>query len=206
MLLSLSTKFRRHIAIFLYGVLYSQFIMAAGDLRLRGPVYVLRESAGRVPRGGLGVLRLPEVSGGRVDAAAGVAGEAPAAGSALAAGDAMFAGANEHKGKVGKARELGGGPTQPEMQAYQSVNSNNMVDLFSGDFSYNIPLLDVGGYPVNIAYHSGISMDEDASWVGLGWNINPGSITRNMRGFDPLSWGIQPAKCKKRLGGQPSGG
>ncbi|OQP58025.1 PA14 domain-containing protein [Niastella populi] len=57
-----------------------------------------------------------------------------------------------------------------------------MVDLFTGDFSYNIPLLDVGGYPVNIAYHSGITMDEEASWVGLGWNINPGSITRNMRG------------------------
>src|SRR5436305_301115 len=47
-----------------------------------------------------------------------------------------------------------GGPTQPESQSFQSVNSNNMVDLFSGDFSYNIPLLDVGGYPVNIAYHS----------------------------------------------------
>ena len=33
-----------------------------------------------------------------------------------------------------------------------------MVDLFSGDFSYNVPLLDVGGYPVNIAYHSGVGM------------------------------------------------
>ncbi|MBO9204514.1 MULTISPECIES: PA14 domain-containing protein [Niastella] len=75
-----------------------------------------------------------------------------------------------------------GGPTQPESQSFTSVNSNNMVDLFSGDFSYNIPLLDVGGYPVNIAYHSGITMDEEASWVGLGWNINPGTITRNMRG------------------------
>src|SRR6266704_624108 len=32
-----------------------------------------------------------------------------------------------------------GGPTQPEMQAFSSVNSSNMVDLFSGDFSYNIP-------------------------------------------------------------------
>ena len=75
-----------------------------------------------------------------------------------------------------------GGPTQPESQSFTSVNSNNMVDLFTGDFSYNIPLLDVGGYPVNIAYHSGISMDEEASWVGLDWNINPGTITRNMRG------------------------
>lgn len=75
------------------------------------------------------------------------------------------------------------GPTQPEMQSFQSVNANNMVDLFSGDFSYNIPLLDVGGYPVNLHYQSGISMDQEASWVGLGWNINPGTITRNMRGL-----------------------
>src|SRR5688572_6062491 len=70
------------------------------------------------------------------------------------------------------------GPTQPEMATFSSVNNSNMVDLFTGDFSYNIPLLDVGGYPVNLAYRSGISMDQEASWVGLGWNINPGTITR----------------------------
>src|SRR4051794_5075762 len=29
------------------------------------------------------------------------------------------------------------GPTQPEMQSFQSVNSNNLVDPFTGDFSYN---------------------------------------------------------------------
>lgn len=76
-----------------------------------------------------------------------------------------------------------GGPTQPESQAFTSVNNANMVDLFSGDFSYSIPLLDVGGYPLAIGYNSGISMDQEASWVGLGWNINPGTITRNMRGL-----------------------
>jgi hypothetical protein len=75
------------------------------------------------------------------------------------------------------------GPGQPEMQSFSSVNANNMVDLFSGDFSYNIPLMDVGGYPVNLAYRGGISMDQEASWVGLGWNINPGTITRNLRGL-----------------------
>lgn len=75
------------------------------------------------------------------------------------------------------------GPGQPEMSAFTSVNSANMVDLFTGDFSYNIPLLDVGGYPVNIAYRGGVSMDQEASWVGLGWNINPGTISRNMRGL-----------------------
>lgn len=77
----------------------------------------------------------------------------------------------------------GGGPDQPEMASFKSVGSDNMVDLFSGDFSYNIPLLDAGGYPINLFYRSGISMDQEASWVGLGWNINPGTITRNMRGL-----------------------
>jgi hypothetical protein len=76
-----------------------------------------------------------------------------------------------------------GGPSQPEMSSFQSVNAGNMVDLFTGDFSYNIPLLDVGGYPVNIHYSGGISMDQEASWVGLGWNINPGTIGRSMRGL-----------------------
>jgi len=80
-------------------------------------------------------------------------------------------------------KKRGGGPTQPEMQSFQSVNTNNMVDLFTGDFSYSIPLLDVGGYPLNLSYQSGITMDQDASWVGLGWNINPGTIARNMRGL-----------------------
>jgi hypothetical protein len=76
-----------------------------------------------------------------------------------------------------------GGPGQPEMAAFQSVNANNMVDLFSGDFSYNVPLLDVGGYPVGLSYRSGVTMDQEASWVGLGWNINPGTVSRNVRGL-----------------------
>lgn len=76
-----------------------------------------------------------------------------------------------------------GGPSQPEMSAFKSAGADNMVSLFSGDFSYNIPLLDVGGYPINIFYNSGITMDQEASWVGLGWNINPGTINRTMRGL-----------------------
>lgn len=84
---------------------------------------------------------------------------------------------------VGKNRSDIGGPSQPEMTAFKPVGADNMVDPFTGDFSYNIPLLDVGGYPVNIFYNSGITMDQEASWVGLGWNINPGTIMRNMRGL-----------------------
>ncbi|MCU0368373.1 MAG: hypothetical protein MUF39_06045 [Cyclobacteriaceae bacterium] len=81
------------------------------------------------------------------------------------------------------ALALTGGPSQPEVQSFEPVDVSNMVDLFSGDFSYNIPLLDVDGYPMNISYHSGITMDQEASSVGLGWNINPGVINRNMRGI-----------------------
>jgi hypothetical protein len=81
------------------------------------------------------------------------------------------------------AYALTGGPSQPEVQSFEPVGTTEMVDLFSGDFVYNIPLMDVEGYPINISYHSGITMDQEASWVGLGWNINPGAITRNMRGL-----------------------
>ena len=76
-----------------------------------------------------------------------------------------------------------GGPSSPEASSFKAVGSNNLVNLFTGDFSYDIPLLDVGGYPVNLFYNAGITMDQEASWVGLGWNINPGTVSRNMRGI-----------------------
>ncbi|MCL4816896.1 MAG: hypothetical protein QY303_10320 [Vicingaceae bacterium] len=82
---------------------------------------------------------------------------------------------------------LTGGPSQPEVETFEPIGTNQMVDLFSGDFNYNIHLLTVpgpdGGYPVNLAYHAGVGMEQEASWVGLGWNINPGVINRNMRGL-----------------------
>lgn len=78
---------------------------------------------------------------------------------------------------------LSGGPSQPEVQSFEPVGTTEMVNLSSGDFTYNIPLLDVEGYPINISYHSGITMDQEATWVGLGWNINPGVVNRNMRGL-----------------------
>lgn len=78
---------------------------------------------------------------------------------------------------------LTGGPSQPEVTGFQPIGASNMVDLFTGDFSYNIPLLDVDGYPINISYSSNPSMDAEASWVGLGWSLNPGAINRNLRGL-----------------------
>jgi hypothetical protein len=75
------------------------------------------------------------------------------------------------------------GPSQPEFNSFTPISSNDMVDLSSGDFSYNIPIMDVGGYPINLAYNSGVTMDQEASWVGLGWNLNIGQINRNIRGL-----------------------
>lgn len=78
---------------------------------------------------------------------------------------------------------LTGGPSQPEVQSFAPIGTSEMVDPFTGDFNYNIPLIDVGGYPINLIYNAGIGMDQEASWVGLGWNINPGVINRSMRGI-----------------------
>src|SRR5215475_8189044 len=78
---------------------------------------------------------------------------------------------------------LTSGPSQPEMKGFEPIGNSDMVDLFSGDFSYNIPLMDVGGYPVNMAYHSGTGMDDEATWVGYGWGLNVGSMNRQLRGI-----------------------
>lgn len=78
---------------------------------------------------------------------------------------------------------LSGGPSQPEVQGFQPIGTSEMVDPFTGDFSYNIPLMDIDGYPINISYRSGITMDQEASWVGLGWSLNPGVVNRGMRGI-----------------------
>ncbi len=81
---------------------------------------------------------------------------------------------------------LTSGPSQPEVGSFEPVGTTQMVNPFSGDFTYNIPLFELpgpnGGYPFNLAYHGGIGMDQEASWVGLGWSLNPGAINRNVRG------------------------
>ncbi|MEL7148242.1 MAG: hypothetical protein AAFO69_17845, partial [Bacteroidota bacterium] len=82
---------------------------------------------------------------------------------------------------------LGSGPSQPEFQEFEPASTTEMVNPFTGDFTYNIPLFELpgpnGGYPFNLAYHAGISVDQEASWVGLGWALNPGAINRQVRGL-----------------------
>lgn len=72
---------------------------------------------------------------------------------------------------------------QPEVSGFSIGSTDGMVDKFTGDFSYSIPLVDAEGYPIVLAYNSNISMLDEASWVGLGWNLNVGAISRDMRGI-----------------------
>jgi len=58
---------------------------------------------------------------------------------------------------------LGSGPTQPEFQGFQQVGTSDMVNLFTGDFSYNLPLMEIGGYPINMVYNANPRMDDEAS-------------------------------------------
>ncbi len=83
------------------------------------------------------------------------------------------------------------GPNAPEAASFEPVDATDMVDLLTGDMTYVLPLLNVpspeGGYPLTLAYHGGIGYDQEASWIGLGWNLNPGAINRFVNGH-PDDW------------------
>lgn len=83
---------------------------------------------------------------------------------------------------------LTSGPNQPEFSTFTPVSTTEMVNLFTGDFNYNIPVIEIpgvdgGGYALSLSYNSGVTSEQEASWVGLGWSLNPGVINRSVRGF-----------------------
>lgn len=73
--------------------------------------------------------------------------------------------------------------SSPGGSGFSLNTGGDLVDPFTGDFSYSIPLMDVEGYPITLSYNSNITMNTEASWVGLGWNLNVGSVEREMRGI-----------------------
>src|SRR5687768_6893046 len=80
------------------------------------------------------------------------------------------------------------GPHQPEYISFEDAGATDMVNLLTGDFTFNLPILTVpvgseGGFTIPLSYHAGIGPDQESSWVGLGWNINVGALTRNINGF-----------------------
>jgi hypothetical protein len=70
---------------------------------------------------------------------------------------------------------------------------NIPVSTYTGVPNINIPLYSISNrdinIPVSLSYHSsGITVEEDASWVGLGWTLNVGGvITRQIRGRNDLA-------------------
>ncbi|MEL6706304.1 MAG: hypothetical protein AAFP15_18710, partial [Bacteroidota bacterium] len=80
-----------------------------------------------------------------------------------------------------------GGPSQPEAMQFEPVDITDVVNLATGDFVYSLPLMTVpgpnGGYPISMSYHSGIGLNQEATWVGLGWTLNAGAINRIMTGY-----------------------
>ncbi|MEZ4945569.1 MAG: hypothetical protein R2804_08585 [Cyclobacteriaceae bacterium] len=90
---------------------------------------------------------------------------------------------------------LTSGPTAPEYTSFEPVDTTDMVNLNTGDLVYNMPLLEVpgpeGGFPLSLSYHSGITLDEEASWVGLGWTLNPGAIARTVNGNPDDQFNVQ---------------
>jgi hypothetical protein len=80
------------------------------------------------------------------------------------------------------------GPQSPEFSNFSPIGSSGMVNDFTGSFSYNLPVISIpgpdgGGYALNLSYSSDLSPEADASWVGYGWNLNPGAIVRGKQGF-----------------------
>ena len=97
---------------------------------------------------------------------------------------------------------LTSGPSSPEFQGPASSGTSDMVNLFTGDLNYQIPLFTLpgpqGGYSFNLSYDSSVAMGQEASWVGWGWSLQPGSITRQMRGL-PDDFSGDSVKTEKDL-------
>ena len=74
----------------------------------------------------------------------------------------------------------------PTAASFTPIKSGDQ-DLYTGDMSTSISLGEVSGrgglsMPITVGYSSGIKIGEEASWVGLGWNIGFGAITRSVNG------------------------
>lgn len=87
---------------------------------------------------------------------------------------------------------LTNGAKQPEFDSFTPVSTTNMVNTFSGNFSYNIPVLNIpgadgGGYALSLAYDANPTVESQSSWVGLNWTLNPGALDRQLRGL-PDDW------------------
>ncbi len=82
--------------------------------------------------------------------------------------------------QVPKMEDLVKVPTSPEAQAFTKYG-NTPVNLFTGSPDINIPIVSLKGreieVPVSLTYDaSGIKVEQIATWIGLGWNLNAGGM------------------------------
>lgn len=76
-------------------------------------------------------------------------------------------------------------PTSASLGRY----GDHPVDLSTGQVPIEIPLYEIKSgdlsVPIKLKYHSGgIKLNQEASWVGLGWNLDfGGSVVRTVNGF-----------------------
>jgi YD repeat-containing protein len=79
---------------------------------------------------------------------------------------------------------LTSGPAMPEYNDFESIEHKDMVNLATGEFTYTVPITNVPGpgtaFPIVLGYHGNILAKQEASWVGLGWNVQAGAITRSV--------------------------
>ncbi|WP_422080336.1 hypothetical protein [Ulvibacterium sp.] len=76
----------------------------------------------------------------------------------------------------------------PSMFSFNDYSNQELVDLYTGMIDVAIPIYEIKEkdlkVPISIRYHEpGIKVNEDAGWVGLGWNlVAGGQIIREVRG------------------------
>ncbi|KAB1065896.1 hypothetical protein [Salibacter halophilus] len=73
----------------------------------------------------------------------------------------------------------------PEYGSFSPITSSNAVNTFNGSFNYSLPVLKIpNGYPLNLTYNSSkVNTNSLSSWVGLGWDLNVGSVDRVKNGY-----------------------
>lgn len=95
----------------------------------------------------------------------------------------------------GEAYALTSGPSMPEYTQWEPVEATDMVSLSNGNFSWSLPVMTVPGpglgFPLVLSYHGGIEQKDEASWVGLGWNLEAGAIARQVNKLPDDYRGVQ---------------
>lgn len=110
-------------------------------------------------------------------------------------------------------------PKSPESSSFQKYG-DIPVGEYTGTASIAVPLYSIQNkdlqLPINLSYHaSGIKVSQEATWVGLGWDLVPGGrITLQIRGgYDKYTdqfyqggpWGSQAEKMVKYIASQVAG-